>query len=124
MGEAAKKKLKIAEKHLEKVQAAWDDPTDWDDLSIYGLYTFENAVQAAAEHLSISWQPTHASQMQVAKLLAEKHGLPDVTDVLKDLNSMRLYSAYGDRRFTNRFDSEDIASQAEGFVDAVRELVT
>ena len=26
-------KMKLARRHLERVQAAWDDPTDWADLS-------------------------------------------------------------------------------------------
>lgn len=117
-------KLKIAERHLEKVQSAWDTPTDWDDLSIYGLYALENAIQSAAEHLTLKWQPTHASQVQLATDLAAQHGLPDVTVLLKDLNSMRLYSAYGDRRYSNQLSAEDIAMQVEVFVDAVRNLVT
>lgn len=120
----AEDKMKIAEKHLEKVQSAWDTPTDWDDLSIYGLYALENAIQSAAEHLALKWEPTHASQVKIASELAAQHGLPDVTALLKDLNSMRLYSAYGDRRFNNQFSAEDIAMQAEVFVDAVRTLVT
>ena len=30
----ATSKLELAQKHLEKVQIAWDDPTDWADLSL------------------------------------------------------------------------------------------
>jgi len=31
-------KLALARRHLERVQQAWDDPLDWDDLSLYGFY--------------------------------------------------------------------------------------
>ena len=40
----AEDKLKLAKRHLERVQAAWDTPTDWDDLSLYGFYCLEAAV--------------------------------------------------------------------------------
>ena len=26
-------KMELARRHLQRVQAAWDDPTDWADLS-------------------------------------------------------------------------------------------
>ena len=45
---AGSKKLELAERHLQKVLAAWDDPTDWDDLSLYGFYCLEAAVESAA----------------------------------------------------------------------------
>ena len=28
------RKLELAKRHLDRVQAAWTDPTDWDDLSL------------------------------------------------------------------------------------------
>ena len=28
-------KMELARRHLQRVQAAWDDPTDWADLSFY-----------------------------------------------------------------------------------------
>ena len=40
-------KMKLARRHLERVQVAWEDPTDWADLSFYGLYALEAAVDAA-----------------------------------------------------------------------------
>jgi len=42
------KKLALARHHLKRVLSAWDDPTDWDDLSLYGFYCLEAAVEAAA----------------------------------------------------------------------------
>ena len=42
-------KLALARHHLKRVLSAWDDPTDWDDLSLYGFYCLEAAVEAAVE---------------------------------------------------------------------------
>jgi hypothetical protein len=47
-------KLKLAQRHLERVRAAWDTPTDWDDLSMYGFYCLEAAVESAAIHVGIA----------------------------------------------------------------------
>jgi hypothetical protein len=33
--QSAADKLILARRHLDRVQAAWDVPTDWDDLSLY-----------------------------------------------------------------------------------------
>jgi hypothetical protein len=30
----ALEKLKLAKRHLERVLVAWDEPTDWDDVSL------------------------------------------------------------------------------------------
>ena len=45
--------LALARRHLERVQNSWDDPVDWDDLSLYGFYCLENAVEAAALHFGM-----------------------------------------------------------------------
>jgi hypothetical protein len=37
---SAKEHPELAKRHLAKVQAAWDDPTDWADLAIYGFLLF------------------------------------------------------------------------------------
>lgn len=41
-------KLPLARRHLKRVLSAWDDPTDWDDLSLYGFYCLEASIEAAA----------------------------------------------------------------------------
>ena len=40
----AHEKLELARRHLGRVQAAWDPP-DWADLSLYGFYALEAAVE-------------------------------------------------------------------------------
>jgi len=48
--------LELAKKHLERAQAAaWDEP-DWDDLALYGFYSLECAVSAAALHAGIRFK--------------------------------------------------------------------
>jgi hypothetical protein len=48
----AEEKLKLAQRHLERVLGAWEEaPTDWDDLSLYGFYCLEAAVEAGALHV-------------------------------------------------------------------------
>src|SRR2546428_8082440 len=79
-------KLRLARRHLERVQAAWDTPTDWDDLSIYGLYCLEAAVEAAATHVGLMTSKKHWEKADIAGELHKKHGLPDVGPRLSDLN--------------------------------------
>ena len=51
----AEKSLSHAKRHLERVLAAWDSPTDWEDLTIYGFYCLEASVVAAALHIGLEW---------------------------------------------------------------------
>ncbi len=116
-------KLELARRQLARVQVAWLDPVDWSDLSIYGLHALENAVVAAAEHLDITWQRTHPNKVSVARRLHAEHGLPDVADLLVDLNSLRKSEAYGELPPAEQRDPEDIAITVEEFLDAVSALV-
>jgi hypothetical protein len=112
-------KLALAREQLARAQVAALDPVDWSDLLIYGFHAVENAVVAAAEARGIAWQRTHPSKAGVARDLASAYGLPDVGDLLVDLNSLRKSEAYGEVRPTNERSAEDIVSEIETFVDAV-----
>jgi hypothetical protein len=59
-------KLKLARHHLDRVLNAWDTPTNWDDLSLYGFYCLEAAVEAAALHLGIQTSKKHWEKAEVA----------------------------------------------------------
>lgn len=48
-------KLALANKHLAKVQVAWDPP-NWLELSLFGFYALEAAVDAADDLLRIERQ--------------------------------------------------------------------
>jgi len=107
----------LAKKHLERVQAAWDPP-DLLDLSMYGFYCLENAVSAAATHAKVTFAKTHPSRAEAARQLAARHGLPDVSSLLVQLNDARKSVAYGDIAMPH-LDPEDIASEIAEYVGAI-----
>jgi hypothetical protein len=115
-------KLKLAQRHLERVQTAWGTPTDWDDLSLYGFYCLEAAVEAAALLLKLRTSRKHWEKADIAETLHEKHGLPDVAQLLRDLNEARKSVAYGDTPVPD-LDAEGVASEIEEYVEAVAKLV-
>ena len=86
-------KLMLARRHLAKIQP---EPVDLDDLSIYGLYCIEAAVEAAALYVQIRTTRRHWEKANVALELHKLHGLPDVSELLVDLNDSRKAVAYGD----------------------------
>ena len=118
----AEKSLSHAKQHLERVLAAWDDPTDWADLTIYGFYCLEAAIVAAASHIGLDFKRSHAEKAEMARQLFQSHGLPDVADFLWDLNTARKASAYGDVDFPD-LDAETVAQEIEEYVEAVSALL-
>ena len=118
----ANEKLDLAYRHLEKVLDAWDAPTDWDDLAVYGFYCLENAVDAAGMHLGLPTPKNHFMRAQLASELHTQHDLPDVEPLLRDLNEARKAAAYGDVEAPD-LDAETIATQIEVYLDAVSRLL-
>lgn len=118
----ATQKLELAQHHLERVQFAWDEPTDWADLSLYGFYALEAAVDAACFHLGIAVAKTHPSRADTATRMATQHRLPDVSDLLRELNDARKSVAYGDIELPE-LDPEETAIEIETFIDAVGEMI-
>jgi hypothetical protein len=120
----AQENLALAHKHLERVQAAWDKPTDWSDLTIYGMYAVEAAILAAAVHLGRDLKRTHWDKADFASELAEKHGLPDASELVSQLNTGRKAMAYGDEEMPEEAlgSPEDLANWIEEFVEAVADL--
>jgi hypothetical protein len=116
-------KLELARTQLAKVQVAAVDPVDWSDLSLYSFYALENAVAAAADAAGVSWKQTHPSKIDASVELNSHYGLPDIADLLRDLNAIRKSSAYGEYLTAHRWDAEDIASQVEAYIDAVDTFV-
>jgi hypothetical protein len=112
----------LARRHLKRVQNAWDDPTDWDNLSLYGFYCLEAAVEAAAARVAIKTSRKHWEKADIARELHTKHGLPDIEQLLRDLNDARKSAAYGDIPAPD-LNAEDVASEIEKYVDAVADLV-
>ena len=118
----AEDKLNLARRHLERVLDAWDTPSDWDDLSLYGFYCLEAAVEAAAVRVGLKTSKKHWEKADVAVELHKKHGLPNIEQLLHDLNDARKSAAYGDVPAPN-LNAEDVASEIERYVDAVEALV-
>lgn len=90
----AAEKLRLAKKHLRKVQVACYAP-DWADLSLYGFYCLEAAVDAAAIYYGLEVGAQHWRRVETAEVLHSEHGLPNVTDLLRELNEVRKSEAYG-----------------------------
>jgi hypothetical protein len=115
-------KLKLAREQLARVQVAWFDPTDWSDLALYAFYALENAVATAADHFGVPWKLTHPSKVEAARTLANQHGLPDVSHLLVELNSLRKSEAYGETPSSRTYSAEDIAVAVEEYIDSVAAL--
>ncbi|BAS26786.1 hypothetical protein LIP_0929 [Limnochorda pilosa] len=72
----AKSQYGVARRHLDRVQTAWDQPTDRSDLSLYGFHCLEAAVMAAAAHVQFKVQRTHWQKGAAARDPHVKHGSP------------------------------------------------
>ena len=114
-------KLALAKRHLGRVREAWYDPTDWDDLFLYGFYALEAAVDCACLHFGEPTRQVHWSRVDAAQRLSG-HGLDDVSDLLRDLNEGRKSVAYGDVDLPD-LSAEEIAVKIEEYVESISDLV-
>ena len=112
--------LELAGNHLQRVQDAVQDETDWSDLATYGLYCLEALVRAAVLKIGLVPKTTHWEKVDQAKILTRKHKLPDISRLLKDLNVIRKANAYGDSEFDESdFDADKIAADIEDYYKRV-----
>ena len=125
MAQTALESLEVARRHLPRVQVAGFPPVDWADLSLYGFYCLEACVVAAALHLGRTRpKNSHPEKAAEARRLAAAHGLPDVGDLLVDLNDRRKFESYGDSDPPEGdLDGEDVAADIEHYFDAVERLL-
>ena len=93
------------------------------DLSLYGFYALEAAVDAARIHCGIDATKSHASRAESAQRLSLAHGLEDVSDLLRDLNEARKSEVYGDIVTPPELDPEDVAVEIEEYIDSVAALI-
>lgn len=121
--QTAEDSLQLANSHLERVLASWDEPTDWADLSTYGFYCLEASVVAAALHLGWRRPRSHWAKEDAAQRLHEEHGLPDTAELLVALNQTRKHEAYGDIDRPDDLDAGEIAAAIEAYVGSVAELL-
>lgn len=120
--QSARGYLEKARAHLERVQVAWYEPTDWSDLCLYGFYCLEACVMAAASHFDMNVDRTHPAKRDAAEVLHDEHGLPDIIGLLETLNQARKAVAYGDVALPE-LDAEAVAAEIEHYVDAVERLL-
>ena len=118
---SAADKLAIAQRHLGRVQEAWDEPANWDDFFLYGFYALEAAVDCARLHFGASIDKKHWTRVTAARELS-RHGLDDVSDLLRDLNEGRKSVAYGDVDLPE-LDAEAVAVRIKEYVDTISKLV-
>jgi len=117
-------RLALAKRELEKAQVAAIDPVDWLDLALYSFFALENAVVAAGELEGIPWKRTHESKIEVAEILHERSGLPDVAELLRELNELRKSESYGEMRPPERRSAEDIVGEVENYVDEIEQRLS
>ncbi len=118
---SVQEKLEFAQKHLRKALEAWD-PVDWADLSMYGFYCLEAAVDAAALAHNVESESQHWARVDAARKLADNFGLPDIADLLRDLNEIRKSEAYGDVQ-VSYLDPQDVATALERYVEEVENQI-
>lgn len=91
---------------------------------MYGLYCLEASINAANLHVSKSpLKKTHHDKAEVARFLHTRYSLPDIDQLLIDLNQTRKAVAYGDTPQPEGLVAEDIAAVIEEYVEQVRSLV-
>ncbi len=73
-------------------------------------------------HAGLPTSRKHWEKAEIAGEPHEKHGLPDVEQLLDHLNDARKAAAYGDVEAPD-LDAEHIAAQIEEYVHAVAKLV-
>ncbi|MEZ4225050.1 MAG: hypothetical protein R3B13_29115 [Polyangiaceae bacterium] len=92
---------------------------------MYGLYALEAATLAAAKHFNLPIKKTHWDKIDRAHDINTKHGLPDVADLLQDLNTARKARAYGEDQGPEELglDAEQVAISIEQFIEEVAKVV-
>lgn len=123
--QGARRALKIAQRHLARVQVAWWDPPDPVEAVTFAFYAFENAVVAVAELHGRQWTKKHHEKADLAqRLFAEKLVSVDVSERLRGLNELRKDVAYDEPGpELAEIDLEDLAIELEKFIDEVARLV-
>lgn len=76
----------------------------------------------AADHFGIEWKQTHPSKVEAARELHQSHSLPEIADLMTELNALRKSEAYGEVRPSETLSSEDIAIAVEQYIEAVARL--
>jgi HEPN domain len=101
-----------------QLKRASENASDPDEVFLWGFYALENAVVAAARHADAEFQKNHWTKAAAARRLEQQHSLPDVSDLLSDLNEARKGTAYGDVE-ESELDPEEVLLAITEYVDTV-----
>lgn len=113
------KRLQLAKNELAKAQVGAFEPVDWLEVALFAFYALENAVCAAADFHGVSWKRDHPSKVAAAEALHRSHDLPDVQQLLIDLNELRKSESYGEVRPPVDRTAEDVVADVEAYLVAV-----
>ncbi|MGB8380188.1 MAG: hypothetical protein WCG47_02875 [Dermatophilaceae bacterium] len=116
-------RLGLAREQLARVPAAWIEPVDWSDLTMYAFYALENAVVAAADQTATDWQRSHQRKAALASQLHATNALPDVSTLLRNPNELRKAHAYGETTPPSSVTAESIEVLTEEYIEAVASLL-
>ena len=79
-------------------------------------------MDAACLHVGLGTARSHPARAEAAAALASNYGLPDVSELLRDLNELRKHESYGDVD-APELGAEEIAASLEAYLDSVAALV-
>ena len=118
--EEAIQHIRIARRHLDKVQIAVWQP-DPDSAVTWTFHAYENCVVALAERYGRKWTKNHVEKAALARRLhADGLVSRDIGDELESLNSLRKDIAYDEPGLgLQAVDLEDLASELEEFIDEI-----
>ena len=91
-------RIELAKRELGKAQVAAIDPVDWLDIAVFSL------------------KRSHDSKVEISEVLRDRLGLPDVADLLRDLNELRKSESYGEVKPPQSRSAEDIVTEVEEYV--------
>lgn len=86
---------------------------------MFGLPCLEAAVDAAALHFGLGAKASHLARLMMARTLNERHGLPDVSRLLEDLNCLRQSEAYADVEEPPKLQAREVVIEIQGYTEAV-----
>jgi len=123
--EEARKALKLAQSHLERVRGASFDPPDHVEAVTFAFYAYENAIVAIAEARGVVWKKNHYDKAKLARAFFNDGVVSvDLGDYLLELNDMRKNAAYeGTVSEVEELDLEVLANNLEALVEEVEGIV-
>ncbi len=112
-------KLNLAKQQFARADS---NTADEENVFIWSFWGLENAIMAAADHAAIEATKQHWAKGEAARKLARNHGLPDVCDLLRDLNDARKSVAYDDTEAPD-LDPLEVLASFKDYLERVTEFL-